>query len=158
MHRSSQRGFAYVVVLFALAVVGAGLAAAGTSWSEARRREAEADLLRIGLLYAQAIAEYYRNSPGTDRTYPRELADLTEDRRHTGTRRYLRDLYPDPITGLKDWGVIRAHDGGIQGVFSTSDAAPLKKTVFEHQAVKLAPASTYRDWRFVAPATAETAR
>lgn len=157
MRRGSQQGFAYLLVFFALAVVGVGLAAAGTAWSETTRREREDELLRVGTQYAEAIAAYRRNSPGSEKAYPRALEDLLDDRRLVGTHRYMRQLYRDPVTGKPGWGTVRAFDGGIEGVYSLSEATPLRRTAIEAGRIRLAAATRYSDWKFVAPADADPA-
>lgn len=57
---------------------------------------------------------------------PLDLKDLLEDRRSGKVQRHLRRLYSDPITGSPRWGLIRSVDGRIAGVYSLSDAEPLR--------------------------------
>lgn len=76
-------------------------------YSLAIKREKEAELLYIGRLYREAIKQYYLSSPGSVQKYPASLEDLRKDPRSLVTRRYLRRLYPDPITG-KAFAVIAA--------------------------------------------------
>ncbi|WP_374592287.1 type II secretion system protein [Aquabacterium sp.] len=59
---------------------------------------------------------------------PLELKDLLEDRRTGKLVRHLRQLYPDPVTGQR-WGVQRSPDGRIAGVYSLSDAAPVRRSL-----------------------------
>lgn len=149
LHRAqTQRGFAYALLLFALAIFSVGLAAMGTTWSDQSRREREAELIRIGTLYAQAIARYHAVSPGSVKDYPKRLEDLLEDRRFVGTQRHLRALYPDPMT-QRDWQIITNADGSILGVQSTSSLAPLKQTAFAAGGLRLPAAQRYSDWKFV---------
>lgn len=152
MRPGKQRGFAYLIVIFALAIVGVGLATAGTTWGETARRAREEELIRIGELYAEAIAAYRRSSPGSEMAYPRSLEDLLEDRRYVGVRRYLRQLYRDPIMGTSEWGLVRALDGGIEGVYSKSERVPLRKAAFEAGRIRFPAAARYSDWKFTAPA------
>ena len=144
-----ERGYALV---FALLLTAAAAASAGIvvdSWSQQVRREKEADLLRVGLLYAKAIAAYRESSPGNQKQWPRELNALLEDARHLGVRRHLREAYPDPVNGRADWGLIRSADGGIQGVYSLSDAKPLRQLAWRQEGVTLPAAQRYSDWRFM---------
>jgi hypothetical protein len=68
-------------------------------------------------------------------------------------QRYLRRIYVDPMTGSKEWGLVRAADGGIAGVHSLSEATPLKTANFPAGNEDLAGKTRYADWRFVyAPA------
>lgn len=144
-----QGGFSYVVVLALVAVMGIGLAAVGPLWAEESRREREDELLRVGRLYAEAIAGYYKASPGSAKRYPTALEQLVFDARFVGTMRHLRTLYADP-TGQQPWGLLRAADGGIRGVYSQSEAVPLRRVPVELGALTLAPAARYSEWQFVA--------
>lgn len=139
-------------MLFALAVFGIGLAAIGESWSAASYREREEALLRTGAAYQRAIAAYYNRSPGSVKTYPRQLADLTGDPRMVGVVRYLRTVAPDPVTGSLDWGLVAAPDGGIAGVYSRSDKTPLRHAPGAPETATAAVGgSKYSDWKFVMP-------
>src|SRR5687767_15501109 len=59
MGTGRQAGFTYLAALFMAAALGAGLVAVGETWSHARQREKEAELLWIGEQFRQAIALYY---------------------------------------------------------------------------------------------------
>ena len=144
-----QRGFTYIVVLLAMLLMSLATQGVITYVSQQAQREREAELLRIGQAYAQAIGAYYEATPGSVKRWPRRLADLIEDRRLVSTRRYLRELYPDPITRLPDWELVKASDGGIAGVRSRSEAMPLRDAAIELDGVALAPATRYSDWQFV---------
>ena len=153
---SRQRGFTYLLVLFFIASVAAGLAAVGELWASSRQREREVELLFTGSAIRQAIASYYLATPGPVKQYPPSLENLLKDPRFPDTRRHLRQLYPDPMTGGIEWALIKAPQGGIAGVASASEAAPLKRAgflypnqVFEDQAVRLKDKLRYRDWEFV---------
>jgi type II secretory pathway pseudopilin PulG len=139
------QGFAYLALLFIVAIMGAGLALVGEAWHTAAMRDKEAELLYVGDQYRKAIEHYYLAGP---RQYPRALEDLLKDARKPGTERYLRQLYPDPITG-KDWVLVRAPDGGIAGVHSASEAKPLKTANFSPQEAGFEKAEKYSDWVFV---------
>jgi len=148
--RRSEQGFTYVWVLMTLAVLSVGLAALGPAWSDTVQREREADLIRIGTLYAQAIARYRDMSPGSAKTYPPTLeALLSDEARFVGLQRHLRRLYPDPMNPHKPWGLVRGPDGSIRGVYSTSDKAPFRREPMDLGAVQLPAAQHYFDWRFV---------
>jgi type II secretory pathway pseudopilin PulG len=146
MPQSRQRGFTYLTVLFLVAMMAGGLALAGEVWHTSAMREKEADLLHVGNEYRKAIERYYLS--GT-RQYPKNLADLVKDPRQPGTVRHLRRLYPDPITGKDEWGLVKADDGGIAGVYSTSEAAPLKTGGFALRDASFEGKAKYADWQFV---------
>lgn len=147
--RCAQRGFTYIWAMAAVAVLGIGLAALGTAWGEASRRQREEDLLRIGEIYARAIASYYHASPGALKRYPASLDDLLVDRRLIGTRRHIRRLYADPLRSGQAWGVVRAADGGVRGVYSQSSGRPLRREVLDLGVTVLPVALRYSEWQFV---------
>ena len=64
------RGFTIIGLLAVLVLLMVGLAQAGTWWSQDARREREQELLRIGAVYAAALASYHQRSPGSVRQYP----------------------------------------------------------------------------------------
>ncbi len=144
---TAQRGFTYVGLLLAVALAGVALAAAGTLWSTTAKRDKEAELLFVGDQLRRAIGSYYEGTPGAKR-YPLKLEDLLEDKRLAVTRRHLRQLYADPMTGRADWELVRLADGAIVGVHSRSDASPLKVANFAPSDQSFADASSYRDWVF----------
>ena len=144
-----QRGFTYLTALFILAILMGGLALIGEVWETSTKREKEAELLFIGNQYRRAIGLYYESTPGGVKRYPRTLEDLIKDSRHPSTQRYLRKVYPDPFTGKAEWGIVKAGDGGIGGVYSLSDQPPLKVAGFKLRDADLAGKSKYSDWKFV---------
>lgn len=81
----------------------------------ARRQRLE-QLYWAGQQFAQAIGSYYESSPGGAMAYPKTLENLLEDRRYPFVRRHLRRVYMNPFTGAADWELVKAPDGGIQGV------------------------------------------
>jgi type II secretory pathway pseudopilin PulG len=150
--RRAAAGFTYLTALFIVAMMGGGLALVGEVWHTAAMRERETELLHIGNEYRKAIERYYLSGP---RQYPRTLADLLKDPRQPGTVRYLRKLYPDPITGAEKWGLVKGPDGGIAGVHSLSDDPPLKSAGFAVRDKEFEAKTRYSDWKFIySPATA----
>ena len=154
-------GFTYLTVMFVIAILLGGLAIVGETWETSARREKEAELLFIGNQYRRAIALYYAATPGPVKRYPRELQDLVQDPRQPSTQRHIRKLYPDPMTG-KEWVAIKGADGGIQGVKSASEEAPLKIAGFRVRDASFEGAQKYSDWQFIhtppaAPAGAKPA-
>jgi type II secretory pathway pseudopilin PulG len=156
-HPGRAQGFSYLIVLFAVAALGAGLAVAGIAWESVSVQEKETELLFIGNAYRAAIASYYERGPGV-KVFPPSLEQLVKDPRFPSTMRHLRALYRDPITGSLDWGLIPAPGGGIMGVYSLSEAAPRKRAnfdfpnrVFEERSQQLKDKMTYREWQFAYP-------
>lgn len=147
-------GYTYMTVLFIVMIMGVGLALAGQAWRTAAARDREAELLHVGNQYRKAIERYYLSG---SRQYPRSLEDLLKDPRQPRTERYLRRLYPDPVTGKTEWGFIKAPDGGIMGVHSLSGQSPLKVANFHPRDRALTGAMQYSDWKFVFTAAATRA-
>ncbi len=142
-----QRGFTYLAILFILAMLGAGLALTGEVWSTAAQRDKEAELLYIGGEYRKAIGRYYLNRG--QRRYPRSLDDLLKDPREAGTVRHLRKRYADPITGTTEWGIVKAPDGGVMGIYSPSEQMPLKTANFRVEDKSFEGGGKYADWKFL---------
>lgn len=144
-----QRGFTYLALLFAVAVMGVSLAAAGAIWSVERQREREKDLLFIGQQFRSAIRGYYEQSPGMVKRYPMALEDLVKDNRYLGVKRHLRRIYRDPMTGEPTWGLVMAAEGGIMGVYSLSSEKTIKRSGFSLSDQPLEGKEWYAEWLFV---------
>lgn len=145
----AQRGFTYLGLLFAVAIVGVLLAAVGVLWSTERQRQKEAELLLIGAEFRAAIGAYYEQTPGLVKRYPAKLQDLLKDDRYLSVRRYLRQIYADPMTGTREWGLVVAPEGGIMGVRSLSEAQPIKQAEFPFEWMDFDGMRQYSEWRFV---------
>jgi len=148
---SAQRGFTYITILFVVAMMSAGLALIGEVWHTSSMREKEAELLHVGNEYRKAIERYYLSGP--QRQYPKNMSDLIKDPRMPGTVRYLRRLYPDPITGRDEWGLVKSADGGFAGIHSLSENQPLKSAGFAVRDAAFEGKTRYSEWQFAfAPA------
>ncbi|WP_414440258.1 type II secretion system protein [Burkholderia sp. 22PA0106] len=143
----TQRGIAYFGVLILIAAVGLGMTQAARVWRTVQQRDREARLLFVGDQYRAAIGRYY-SAAGQTR-YPASLDALLDDRRTLPAGRYLRRLYPDPLSGTAAWGIIKAPDGGVMGVVSEAAGRPLKRRGFPARYAEFADRDTYRAWRFV---------
>ena len=142
-----EGGFAYMLVLVAALILAILAAVAATLTSTRVKRDKEAELLFRGMAIEKAIGDYYRsNRPGTFRTYPRALEDLLSDPRYPG-RKHLRVLYLDPFAG--NWTLIKAPDGGIAGVASSSQEKPMKEDGFPKGLESFVGAQHYSDWIFL---------
>ena len=147
--RTAQQGFTFVWVLMAVAIFSLGLAVIGPRWSDDARRDKERELLKIGTMYAKAIADYRAASPGSVKNYPPKLESLLSDERMVSMTRYLRKLYADPLDPSRSWGVVLGPDGTVRGVYSLADAAPLNNEAIDLGVLALPPAQRYSDWKFV---------
>ncbi len=141
-------GFTYLAILIAVAIIGATLASAGVVWHTLQQREREQELLFVGDQFRKAIGDYYNSGPGM-KQYPARLQDLVRDPRQPGVVRYLRKIYYDPITGTTNWGLIKTTGDRIIGVYSLSDAAPIKQANFDWIDREFEGKSKYSEWAFV---------
>jgi type II secretory pathway pseudopilin PulG len=141
-----SRGAALLLAMFLVAIIGIMLTVAGRAWHTEAQREKEAELLAVGGEYARAISRYHAASL----QYPENLNQLLLDTRQQNTVRYLRRLYRDPMTGSKQWGLIKDASGRITGIYSLGKGVPLKQAGFEKILAKFNDAKSYADWTFIA--------
>lgn len=144
---SRQAGFGYLMVLTLVMAVATGLTAVVQPWSMQKLRDQEAELLFVGKQFQRALASYYVS--GTAPAYPKTMDALLKDDRVSFTRRHLRRLYADPITGGTEWGIVKSPDGGIMGVYSLSERKPIKQDGFDAELGDMSGKSSYQDWKFV---------
>lgn len=123
-----ERGFTYIGVLMLLAIVALASAMTMQVAEQSGRREAEAELMAIGGEFSRAFESYYLQAPVGAARYPQRLEDLLHDPRYPGIKRHLRRLYPDPLTGRAEWGLIAAPGGGIMGVHSRAAGEPVRES------------------------------
>ena len=145
----SGRGFTYLGVMFVTVILTLTAAMASALWSTAQRGEDERQLVFAGRQFQAAIERYHRVQASSPSPYPQRLEDLLGRQPASPSTRTLRRIYDDPITRGRDWGLVRLPDGGIVGVFSTSDRLTLRGEEASAGRATGAP-RTYRDWRFVA--------
>ena len=146
--RDRMRGVVMLALLLGMALGAIGLMAAMDVWSITRQREREQELLFVGDQYRMAIRRYYFGAPpGQPRTLPTSLSALLDDDRYTVPVHHIRRLYPDPLTGKPDWGLVQVGDQFI-GVYSLSEAQPLKQTNFAPAYQHFNDKSSYREWVF----------
>lgn len=135
-------------------IMGIMLGLTAQPWKTVMKREREQELLFRGLQIRNAIRDWNgsnSSNPQSRVTTPlNDLKDLLEDPRSLQKKKYLRQLYKDPITG-KDWTLIKDQTGvrGIVGVASTSDDVPLKASFSEYSGLDFTGKKKYSDWRFV---------
>jgi type II secretory pathway pseudopilin PulG len=144
-----QEGLTYLALLFIVAVTSVILAATGALWSVQMQREREIELLFVGNQFRQAIREYYEKSPGLIKHYPVSFDELIRDSRYLGVKRYLRQIYADPVTRRSEWMLLIAPEGGIMGVCSLSDRAPIKQANFSLKDAMFKGKDMYSKWCFV---------
>lgn len=140
-------GFTYIGLLLLIAIAGIGLSAAGLSWQYQVKSEKEQQLLFSGRQIASAIQSYFDSSTSEVKNYPLTLNDLLLDKRAPNVKRHLRKIYSDPMTGKPNWGLVKLQ-GHIVGVYSTSQAKPIKKAGFSLTETSFTGARSYQDWIF----------
>lgn len=142
---SRQNGFAYLFMLFLIALVAISALAVATLGHYSAVRSDELELLRIGAEFRRALASY--RSAAEPHAYPQSFDDLVSDQRSGVEVRHLRRIYVDPITRTREWGLVM--DGGhIIGVHSVSSRVPLKTSGFRGPDRSFEDAGSYADWIF----------
>jgi hypothetical protein len=145
----NERGVTYLMLMFAVVLIGITTTAAAKQWKAMVQRELEADLLAKGIEIQNALALYSarmkagRVMPGE--VYPQSLVDLTR-----APKPFLRKAYADPITH-GEWEYLRAPTGGIMGVRSKSRGKPFRKHEFPQEVRHFEGRATYYDWVFQYP-------
>ncbi|HEY4370677.1 MAG TPA: type II secretion system protein [Burkholderiales bacterium] len=146
------RGFVYMALIVFFGIIAISAAYSMMSGAALQRRNAEDQLIFVGGEFRRAIESYYWAAadlpPGAPR-YPARLEDLLADPRQKNLTRYLRQIYADPLTGRRDWGLVRAPDGGIMGVYSKSPAKAVKLYGFPLEFKYLEGKTRIADWQFV---------
>ena len=138
-------------VLMVVAMIGLGLTVAADMYSMGVRRDKEKELIFAGRQMREAIGRYYESAPGAAKQYPLSLDHLLKDPRTPGIRRHLRRIYPDPVTGKAEWGLVIVA-GRVVGVHSLSQEKPIKVANFEASEAVFAGKEKYSDWVFTYPA------
>ena len=144
-------GFTMLAVLAAMFLSALATNAVMQEVSQQDTRAREAQLMLIGLLYRQAIKDYYEMSPGAEKQWPKSLKDLTYDTRFVDVRRHLREVYPDPISRSEDWGLITIETGGrngICGIYSKSTDQPLNTAAASLYGIEMPSITQYAERRF----------
>jgi type II secretory pathway pseudopilin PulG len=140
-------GLVLLGVLLLLALAGLAALIGAEMWATTVKREREEQLMFVGDQYRRAIESYWIASPGPVRTLPSSLKDLLQDDRFPMPVRHLRRPFDDPFGS--EWGLVKMTNG-IAGVYSTSEAVPLKRSGFPDRYVHFEDARAYSDWRFIA--------
>ena len=143
-------GFTYLGVLFLLALLALLSVTAIQLGAVTHKRASEEALLEAGAAYGQALRSYRLATPVSQPDAPKSLQDLLRDPRFPAALRHLRQLYPDPVSGQANWGTVIDEDtGGIVGVFSRSNAKPLKIARFDDRFPNFDAKTSYQDWKFM---------
>ncbi len=164
---AGSRGFAYVLLLAAVAIIAVAATASLRIGVQMSRRNAEQSLLYVGSEFERALRSYAgmpvnvnisaSNAAASQALLaargPRTLEDLLKDPRTPGVRRHLRQIYADPMTGQQTWGLMKDPAGFIIGVYSLAEGVPIKQTGFAPNQAGFEQAQTYSAWVFGLPST-----
>ncbi len=153
---AGQGGFTYLSVIVLVAIIGLVTATTLKVGSVLQRSRAEQELLTIGAAFSDALQSYASATPSGQPPQPASLKDLLKDPRFPGTRRHLRKLFVDPMTGKAEWGLVRLGDadgkndgkGGIVAVYSLSDARPVKVGNFPVRFQSFEGKAHISEWKF----------
>lgn len=150
-----QGGFAYMLLLISVALIGIAAAGSVSLGAAVARRHAEQELLVIGAEFERALSSYaglpsalQGGSLPAGAHGPRELGELLKDPRVPGIRRHLRQLYSDPLTGNREWGLVRDSEGFIMGVYSLAPGVPIKQSGWPPRWTRFDGQQTYALWVF----------
>jgi type II secretory pathway pseudopilin PulG len=142
------RGVVLLGLMAFLAIAGLLTVHFAESVAAARQREREAQLLWVGQQYRAALESYWRATPGPVKHLPVTLEELVRDSRFPNPVRHLRRIYPDPLQPDVPWGLMR-RGNQIIGVYSQSDATPMRRTGFAAGLEAFEGATQYAAWRFL---------
>ena len=147
--KSSNRGYALLMLLLGLAVISLVAASQLQLGLFGQRRLAELQLLEVGSRMEAALVSYARLGQGGRPPMPTRIEDLLLDPRFPKlVVRHLRQIEVDPMTGNKAWGVVWSEDGkGIVGFHSLSEQKPLMQS-FGPSYSSFKDLPRYRDWVF----------
>lgn len=147
-----ERGFGYLVLIFALVAMGFLLAGLGQIWHLNTQREKETQLLDIGHQFSVALESYRRMTAAGQPDTPANLSDLLEDKRFPFPVRHLRKLYRDPMTGQADWQVQTVQEQ-IVSISSRSERVALRQVKSLPDFVRIGSnhldEARYCDWVFI---------
>jgi type II secretory pathway pseudopilin PulG len=148
-----ERGFTYLGLIILLAVIGLAGAASLKIGSLLQRAAAEQELLDIGAAFSDALQSYAAATPPNQPQQPASLQELLKDPRFPFVRRHLRKLFVDPITGKAEWGIVHlggGETGPVLGVYSLSQAQPLKIGNFDARFQGFDGRRHLSEWKFMA--------
>ncbi|MEO6803859.1 MAG: type II secretion system protein [Granulicella sp.] len=111
LERQAEQGFMLVGLIVAIFIILLLLGVAAPRVAKQLRREREIEAVHRGNQYVRAVQLYYRKNG----RYPGSMEQLEK----TNNVRYLRQRYPDPMTGKPDWKLIHVGEAKttVKGFF-----------------------------------------
>jgi type II secretory pathway pseudopilin PulG len=98
---NKKKGYALIILLFAIFVMSIGLLVAIPVWETQIQREKEEELIFRGKQYVEAIRLYQMKHPGS---FPKSFDELVEEK-------CIRKLFTDPMTPDGEWDIILPYSG-----------------------------------------------
>lgn len=143
------RGFTYVSVIILVAIIGLVAATTVRLGATLQRAAAERELLYIGEQFSDALKSYAAATPQGQPQQPPTMKELLKDPRFPGTRRHLRKIFVDPMTGKAEWGIVYMGEKlGVLGIHSLSTAEPIKVSNFPSRFQTFEGKRKISDWVF----------
>jgi len=147
--KTHVRGFTYLSLIIVVAIIGMVAASAIKLGSVLQRSRAEHELLDIGTAFSDALKSYADATPQGMPPQPPSLKELLKDPRFPGTRRHLRKIFVDPMTGKAEWGIVYLGEkSGVVAVYSLSEARPVKIANFPLRYSGFEGKSSISEWKF----------
>lgn len=146
--KKTLAGYALLWLLVLLVLIGLMLSQAALVYSQDAQRQREKELLKTGDKLREAIEQYYDQSPGLVKQHPASLSALLNDTRFPNTKRHLRKIPRDPMTGAEDWGLVLDQFNNIMGVYSLGVQRPIKRYGFPTRYKDFEKKQTYSEWVF----------
>lgn len=143
---AGRDGFSYLSLMALIVIIGISLTGVAYQWKTVAKREKEKELLFRGNEFRFAITQYKNLNPL--KRYPHSVEDLIKDPNSPDSKRYLRKLYKDPITG-GEFVPIFDPAKGLIGVRSGSTEKPLKTSHFKVIDRCFEDKQQYREWLFI---------
>lgn len=142
-------GFTYLSLIIVVAIIGMVAATGLKLGGVIQRSLLEEELLHIGAEFSDALQSYADATPAGQPRQPPSLKELLRDPRFPGVRRHLRKIYIDPMTGSAEWGIVYLADKvGVVGVYSLSEAQPVKIGNFPSRFQGFSGKSHLSEWKF----------
>jgi type II secretory pathway pseudopilin PulG len=146
---AGSRGFTYLSLIILVAIIALVAATSLKLGSVLQRNRAETELLEIGAAFSDALKSYADATPQGQPPQPPSLKELLKDPRFPGTRRHLRKLFVDPVTGKPEWGIVYLGDKvGVLAVYSLSNDKPVKVGNFPARYSGFDGKSHISEWKF----------
>ncbi|OTG74019.1 hypothetical protein B9T26_07735 [Acinetobacter sp. ANC 4169] len=131
-HGKSQQGMTYVFFLWFILIYGILLGSYIEVTSTQAKRLKEQDFIYTAELYVKALENYYKDK----QTLPTDIKQLLCDGTTYPCKRYLRQLYKDPLTH-KTFIYIYDEQNQIIGVKTSAESEIInKKTIDKYNSLE----------------------